>query len=405
MNVLMLFWSSLAEVWRKEKTFSFLFLITILFVFFYSFTQVDLSLTLSRASFITTLQRSFQYIGYFNRPLSTVLFFSMLILMSGMYLLLIRKILLSKLTRRNIWALFIFMSLAFSLSYNAFSHDIFNYIFDAKIVTHYFENPYARKALDYPSDPMLSFMHWTHRTYPYGPVWLGLSLPFSFLGLNYFLLTFFLFKFGITAAFIGMVYFIEKIMQKVAPERALLTVGLVAFHPLLILENLVTAHNDVAMMVFVFWGIYLLVAYRQIPAFLAWIISIGVKFATLFLFPAFVYYFHARRKEQKEMWNHFFIFSGCLMLIAVLFISQSSNFQPWYITWALPFFLLLPWNGYKKAAQVVGAFSAASLSVYVPYLFHGDWENSIPTNFFLILCEAITLFYLVVTCTSILRKR
>ena len=75
MNVLMLFWSSLAEVWRKEKTFSFLFLITILFVFFYSFTQVDLSLTLSRASFITTLQRSFQYIGYFNRPLSTVLFF------------------------------------------------------------------------------------------------------------------------------------------------------------------------------------------------------------------------------------------------------------------------------------------------------------------------------------------
>jgi len=61
------------------------------------------------------------------------------------------------------------------ISYPAYSHDLFNYMFDAKIATFYQQNPYLYKALDFPTDPWLRFMHWTHRYYPYGPSFLLLS--------------------------------------------------------------------------------------------------------------------------------------------------------------------------------------------------------------------------------------
>ena len=52
----------------------------------YSFTQVDLSLTLSQLSIWQTIQKSFQQIGYFNRPLSTAIFLIIITLMFALYL-------------------------------------------------------------------------------------------------------------------------------------------------------------------------------------------------------------------------------------------------------------------------------------------------------------------------------
>src|SRR4029078_13504584 len=51
----------------------------------YSYTQVDLSLTLSKASIFQTIEKAFQYIGYFNRPLSTYLFLGIVGLLFFLY--------------------------------------------------------------------------------------------------------------------------------------------------------------------------------------------------------------------------------------------------------------------------------------------------------------------------------
>ena len=77
-----------------------------------------------------------------------------------------------KINKKIIRNLIVITSIGLGFSYVAFSYDLFNYIFDAKIITFYHQNPYFHKALDYPGDPMLSFMRWTHRVYPYGPIWL-----------------------------------------------------------------------------------------------------------------------------------------------------------------------------------------------------------------------------------------
>ena len=44
------------------------YILVIIGLFFYSFTQVDLSLTLSRLSIYQTLEKQFQYIGFYQRP-------------------------------------------------------------------------------------------------------------------------------------------------------------------------------------------------------------------------------------------------------------------------------------------------------------------------------------------------
>ena len=210
-----------------SKIWVFLTSLSVLCLFFYSFVQVDLGLTLTRTSVITTIQRSFQYIGYFDRPLSTYLYVGILILLFLSYGLALWLAAKGKLERKLVWKVIIIMTIILALSYNAFSYDLFNYIFDARILTHYHLNPYEYKALDFPADKMLGFMHWTHRTYPYGPAWLILTVPLSFVGMGLFIPTLILFKLLMGGFFLVALFYLEKILNKVSPKDA--TLGLVFF--------------------------------------------------------------------------------------------------------------------------------------------------------------------------------
>ena len=143
-----------------------LYFLVIFALFLYSFTQIDLSLTFSRIDFLRNLVKSFQYIGYFNRPISTYIYVGLLALLFGFYIYFLKLAQNKRIKRDLVWKLIIATIVILLFSYNAFSYDLFNYIFDAKIFTHYHMNPYLHKALDFPGDPMLSFMRWTHRAYP-----------------------------------------------------------------------------------------------------------------------------------------------------------------------------------------------------------------------------------------------
>ncbi len=152
----------------------------------YSYSQIDLNLTLSSNAVYQSFQQTMIWLGYFNRPLSTTIFLVLVFLLFAIYYLLLRLVKQGRLEERQFWILVI-LTLGISVfAYPAFSHDIFNYMFDARIVTTYGLSPYQYKALDFPADLWIRFMHWTHRYYPYGPTWLLLTLPFSFSGFGKF---------------------------------------------------------------------------------------------------------------------------------------------------------------------------------------------------------------------------
>lgn len=342
----------------------------------YSFTQIDLSLTLSRLSVWQVTEKFFQHIGYFQRPFSTALYVSLLLVLFGFYTVFVRLAAVGKLSSSFIWKLVLLVSGILFFSYNAFSYDFFNYIFDAKIFTHYHLNPYVYKALDFPGDPMLSFMHWTHRTYPYGPVWLLATYPLSFLGFQYFLPTFFLFKFLAVGSFVGTVYFLDKTLQKIFPSERALGMVLFAFNPLVLIEALVSGHNDIFMMFLGVAAVCLLVSKRFLWAFGVLLLSIGVKFATVFLLPVFAYVYIASLFHKKFSWRNILIACACFMIIPVVLAAVRTTFQPWYILFALPFGAFLGGKYYIVIPSFVLSFFF--LLEYVPYLYTGNWNPPIP---------------------------
>lgn len=357
----------------RLKVFFGFYLLIIVGLFLYSFTQVDLSLTLSRVSIWQGIQKSFQYIGFYQRPLSTAIYLILLFLLYSSYIYLLYLTLKKKIQKKQIWMLIIATSVVLLFSYNAFSKDIYNYIFDAKILTFYHQNPYLHKALDFPGDPMLSFMHWTHRTYPYGPVWLLLSIPPSIIGLNFFLVTYFLFKAMIVGFFLGTVYLIGKIVKKVNPENENFALVFFALNPLMIIENLVSGHNDISMMFFALLGIYFLLFKKNLLSIVVLIVSVLVKQVTVFLIFPVVLFFLSKYQKIKLSEENFFRSLVLFMSLGLIYVITKIEIQPWYFIWIMPFIALLKPNKYVAALSI--GISLGLLLRYAPYLYQGDWNG------------------------------
>jgi hypothetical protein len=288
--------------------------------------------------------------------------------------------------------LLIITAFILAFSYNAFSYDLFNYIFDAKIITHYQQNPYLHKALDFPNDPMLSFMRWTHRYYPYGPAWLFLTAPISFLGLNIFSLTFFLFKALISGFFLGTVYFIEKIVRKVSPGNEIYALVFFGLSPLVLIESVVSAHNDIVMMFFAVLGLYLILNKKLIFSIISIIFSFLIKDVTiLLLFPILI--FQNPIKKISLSLENFFRLCVITMIMGFAYVLTKLEIQPWYFLWIMPFISLLKPNRY--IFLVTSGISLGLLLRYAPFLYQGDWNGiAIPIRFYVsIITPVIFLIF------------
>ena len=69
----------------KIKMFLGFYVAVLLAYFTYSFTQVDLSLTLSKSSLFQQIEKSLQYVGFFQRPISALILFTILLFLFVFY--------------------------------------------------------------------------------------------------------------------------------------------------------------------------------------------------------------------------------------------------------------------------------------------------------------------------------
>jgi hypothetical protein len=237
------------------------------------------------------------------------------------------------------------------VSYPFLSHDFFNYIFDAKILTVYGKNPYLYKALDFPGDPYLRFMHWTHRTYPYGPSFLAVSLVPSALSFGKFILNFFFFK----AMFAGFYLLAVWLMSRVNKQWALI----LAVNPLIIIEGLVSSHNDLIALSLSIVGIYYLFQKKNWFGRIFLLLSGGIKYLTL---PLVIL------SKRNKLFNYL----GLLGLVAGLFyLTFKSEIQPWYF---LALFALIPF--FEELIMKLNIFFAGLLFSYYPYVYLGGWDKT-----------------------------
>ena len=364
---------------NKLKFVFFSYLIAIVSLFIYSFTQVDLSLTLSKVSIYQSLEKQLQHVGFFERPASALIFSVIVGFLFFFYFLFLYLAKKDKIKINSVKLLTFLIFIILVFSYNAFSYDLFNYIFDAKIVSFYHQNPYLHKALDFTGDPMLSFMRWTHRLYPYGPGWLALTVPLSFIGMNYFLITFFLFKSLIGLSFLGSSFLIYKISEIVSPKNKIYNTVFWSFNPLVIIEGLVSAHNDFPMIFFALLSIYLYLSKRKVYSLIFYAFSVGIKYSTGALLPVFALILYMEKTKKTIDWEKIFLWSLLLSLLVIIVASIRTTFQPWYLIFSFSIASFLSKKYYVLIPAAISSIFA--ISIYIVYVLMTDYSKGYPQIF------------------------
>ena len=309
----------------------------------YSYALVDPNFTLVNHQLWEIFRNSMVQLGYYQRPLSLAIFLSLIVALSffNWYF-----------TQKKIEPVKLAMIIAAVLlvSYPFLSHDFFNYLFDAKILTFYGQNPYLHKALDFPQDSWLRFMHWTHRTYPYGPGFLLLSLVPSFFSFGKLLLAFIFFKAMFAFFYVMAVWSLNKFNRQ--------TALFFATSPLVIIEGLVNNHNDFLAVSFGLLAVYFLHKKKQfLPAGILALFSVGIKYVTLAFVPLI-----------KKSWQAIGL-SVLGFSILLWYMYLKVGIHPWYL---LNLLIILPFL--KKKYVSFGVLSFGLLLSYYPYILFGGWD-------------------------------
>jgi hypothetical protein len=276
-----------------------------------------------------------------------------------------------KLTEKNIWLLIGISFIVLLFAYPAIlSFDIFNYIATAKVTFFYHENPYIIMPIEFLHDPLLLFMHAGNKTALYGPFWIGLtSLPFG-LGFGSFLLTLLQFKLFVALWYFGTLIVLKKL------SKDIITVLLFALNPLVLIETMISGHNDMVMVCLFLLSFLFIKSKKTLLAVIFIILSILIKYTSIFLLPIFVYLIFKNIRKQTINWDKIFICSGVLMFIIFLLSAFREEIYPWYAIWFLPFGFLQYKNKFLLAFCLV--FSFGLLFRYVPFMLLGTYFGPTP---------------------------
>lgn len=323
------------------------YVITLALFALYSYTQIDLNLTLSKIGPWEQFRNAMVQIGYFHRPESTVLFLFLLAALFGAHFWFMQHH--RKYSPLTIAAISAALLLG---AYPFLSHDLFNYMFDAKILTFYHQNPYLHRAMDFPQAPELLFMHWVHRTYPYGPTFLPITLIPSFLGFGKFIISYGLFRILFALSYLLGVWSLSKMNRSWAL--------FFATHPLVLVEGLMNNHNDLLAVGLTLYGIQLIHSNQGRWGRVLLLISGGIKYLTL----PFVYI------GKKSSWLNRSILVFVLLLLGYLTFLQEV--QAWYF---LVLFGFLPY-GFQWLREL-WIFFAGLLIGYYPFVLYGTWGEQI----------------------------
>jgi len=288
----------------------------------------------------------FIQLGYLDRPLSWNIYLILILSISILYWFIIKRY-----KQYNPVTVAVIIGGICLVSYPFLSHDFFNYMFDARILTQYGQNPYLHTAQDFPKDDWLRFMHWVHRPYPYGPTFLPLTLIPAFLSFGKFISNYIFFKLLFTATYVVGVYFLSKKSRQSALEFAT--------HPFVILEGLINLHNDMLAVSFIFAGVYYLSTQRVWLARFMLAMSGGIKYLTA---PLFIL-----KNEKLNRWNYAVI---GLQLLLFVYLVWSKGFQQWYF---FIFFALLPY--FPRIIKMLSPVFLGLMVSYYPYIRLGGWDT------------------------------
>ena len=387
---------------RNHLVLFTLYLVALLFYSFWSYSLTDPNLVLTSWPVYWHFQQ-WMWQTFFHNPSLLTAFYAVTILAIFIPYLLMLKF--NKFRQLLIPLILVCLVLAFS--YNALSHDVFNYIFNAKMLVTYHADPHTQVALNFADDPWLRFMHNTHTPAPYGYTWTIISILPYILGLGKFTLTLFVFRLWEILALISTYLILKKHSTK-----KLNYLFLLFFNPLILIEIISNGHNDLWMLtpaVLSFLIINKILQLKKITSstsILAMLslglllFSASIKIATIVLIPIWVVLFlslilksyNLLNQQYQQIVNNFWPLICSLLMFLPLFTLRSQQFHPWYLSWSMIWFIFFHsadakvpqnriyplWLRVEKIWMwAVVILSLASMLRYLPFLYYGQFDDQV----------------------------
>ena len=323
--------------------------------FVFSYLWVDFNLTLISWPAIAQVMDLFQHWGFFHRPVAAKIYLVLTILsfLPSFYFLFKKKIQFSK--KRWFWIILPAILIVFA--YPFLSHDIFNYLFDGRMIWFHRVNPYRHAPQEFSADHWTRFMHWVHKSTPYGPTQIFYSLIIAIAGFNKFLPSYLFIKIGNLILFLITGFYLIKILKS---KR--LAVSLWFLNPFLYQEFLINCHNDLLMIFLAVIGFYYWQKKKK-KGWLAFLFSVTSKYVSILLLPAFIF-----KKHYK------IILLGSSLVLLTGFVVKITSFQAWYFAWLL---MMLPFLKLSRYfwSLVLGGELLILLVKYYPFLRLGQWQT------------------------------
>lgn len=162
-----------------------------------------------------------------------------------------------------------------------FSSDVVSYASFGRLAGIYHANPYTTTvSASSPGDVLVPFLYWRDISSPYGPIWTFISqfvAAGAHEGALELILRFKVLAFASVLADGGLVYLL---VRERWPKQAPWAYMAFAWNPLVLIEGVMSAHNDAVILTFVLAGAWLLTRCRGKLAIGALAISSLIKYST-----------------------------------------------------------------------------------------------------------------------------
>ncbi len=303
---------------------------------------------------------------------------------------------------RRMWVIVLFGAFLFALvNFFVFpitSTDLYDYVSRGRMSGIYGGNPLVQVPNDYPFDTFVQLAAWKNDPSAYGPLWEVISGLIGRFMAGHLFNTMLGYKALAFISYSLSTLTIAAILRDLMPERSLGGTLLFAWNPLILVEGIANAHNDMLMVAFILGAFWILnqAAKNSLshkndlsnPRYLIYgclallflTLAILIKFIPILLLPFFLFYLLSQNKHLKRK---------IIYLILSLVPSTLVIFGYYRIFWDWPGIS----NVLLHRTEMFRTSLASVTKIILSEVIQPAWAQGIAASFFLV---AFGLTYLLI---------